>query len=272
MVNKVKNSKTTRALRTLGLTDYEAKAYICLVEKGLLNAGDISKLTEIPHSKVYEVLRRLEKRRLVEVQKCRPMIFRALEPTTALDRLETESKKKLEKEFHERKTSLESDFEQRMIEVTQAQKRASEELENVFEKSAAVELSEDAVWTIRGADNLSAEAKDIVTNANIEVRLMFPNDDFSAIGEAVKIASSRGVKVQLLVHDLTPSVHKLLESVEVFCEEAVPPTNCGIVLADGKKAIFVSENFDFGFKTSSKSVIMVLTHFYEHEMEESAKI
>ncbi len=271
-MNKVKNSKIHRALRTLGLTNYEARAYVCLVEKGLLNAGDISRLTEIPHSKVYEVLRRLEKRRLVEVQKGRPLIFRALEPTTALNRLERESKESLEKEFHERKTSLESDFEQRMVEVAQAQKRALDELENIFEKSAAVELSEDAVWTIRGADNLNAEAKDIITGAAREVRLMFPNDDFSTMEEAVKIASSRGVRVQLLIHDLTPSVHKILENVEVFREEAVPPTNCGIVLADGKKAIFISENYDVGFKTSSKSVIMVLTHFYEHEVEESAKI
>ncbi len=256
----------------MGLTDYEAGAYVCLIEKGVSNAGDISKLTEIPHSKVYEVLRRLEKRRLVEVQKGRPMIFRALEPAIALDRLERELKESLEKEFHERKANLESDFEQRMVEITQAQKRALEELENLFEKSAAVEPSEDVVWTIRGIDNLNAEAKDLIAGADREVRLMLPNDDFSAIEETVKIAPSRGVRVQLLVHDLTSSVRKILENVEVFREEAVPPTNCGIILVDKKKAMFISENYDIGFKTSSKSVIMVLSHFYEHEVEESDKI
>jgi len=254
------------------LTDYEASAYVCLVERGSLNAGDISKLAEIPHSKTYEVLTRLEKRGIVEVQKGRPMIFRAVKPAIALERLERELKASLEKIFHGRKISLESDFEQRILEITEARKTASEELGDLFEKSPMIEPSEDVVWTIRGADSLNAEAKDLIANADREVRLMLPHDDFSAIEEVVKTAFSRGVKVKLIVHDLTPSVNKLLNNAEVFREEATPATNCGIILIDDEKAMFISENHDTGFKTSSRSVIMVLSQFYEHEIEESVKI
>ncbi|MFQ6076662.1 MAG: helix-turn-helix domain-containing protein, partial [Candidatus Bathyarchaeia archaeon] len=49
MVKKVKPAGVLETLRTLGLAQYEAKAYLCLVENGLSNAGDISKLAEIPY-------------------------------------------------------------------------------------------------------------------------------------------------------------------------------------------------------------------------------
>ena len=66
---------------------------------------------------------------------------------------------------------------------------------------------------------------------------MLPRDDFSVVEEAIQTNSSRGVKIRLIVHDLTPSVRKLLKNVEVFREKTVPSTNCGIVLIDDKKPI-----------------------------------
>ena len=56
-----------------------------------------------------------------------------------------------------------------MLEVTDARKKASEELMDLFDKSATIELSEDIVWTIRGADRLNTEAKDLITGAEREV-------------------------------------------------------------------------------------------------------
>lgn len=73
---------------TLGLTEYETKTYLCLVKVGTLNAGRISKLAEIPHSKTYEMLTRLERRGLIEVKKGRPMSFKAVPHTIALENLE----------------------------------------------------------------------------------------------------------------------------------------------------------------------------------------
>jgi dTDP-4-dehydrorhamnose 3,5-epimerase-like enzyme len=76
----------------------------------------------------------------------------------------------------------------------------------------------------------------------------------------------------LLIHRLTPSAQKLEQSTEVFLEESPLPTNYGIIISDNKKGMFISENYEHGFKTSGKSVLMVLTHFYDHELEESIKI
>ncbi len=267
----VKGVEFQKALEALGLTEYEAKAYIRLVEKGTSNAGDLSELTEIPHSKIYEVLMRLEKRKLVEVQKSRPLFFKAIKPSTAIQALKTELNDNLETELQERKTNIEDNYNRRMREISEAH-RALEDLDSFYERNESMEPSEEFIWTIRGKANLNAQAKEIILSAQGEVRLMVPQDDFSELESTIKAVCSRGVKVQLMIHKTTGSVQKLRETTEVFYAGSPLPTNCGMILADDKRGMFISENCLVGFKTSSKSLLMVLAQFYEHEREESAKL
>jgi sugar-specific transcriptional regulator TrmB len=268
---KMKGTEFQKALEALGLTEYEAKAYVSLVEKGASNAGDLSEHTEIPHSKIYEVLMRLEKKKLVEVQKSRPLFFKAIRPSIAIQDMETELKGDLEQELLGKKRNLENKFNNRIREISKAQ-TVLEELDNFYEKKEEVEPSEEFVWTIRGKSNICNQAKEIILSAQSEVRLMVPSDDFSELESAIKTACSKGVKVQSVVHELTSSVQKFKDTTEVYYEKAPSPTNCGIILADDKKGMFISENRILGFKTASKSLLMVLAQFYEHEIEESAKV
>ncbi len=271
-MNKVKkNNGLQKALETLGLTEYEAKAYISLVEKGTSTAGDLSALSEIPHSKIYEVLMRLEKRKLIQTQKGRPILFKAVKPSTALEEIETKLKNDLEKERSEKIANLENNYKKRLVEITEAQRTVVEELETLYETKETAEQSEDIVWTIKGKTNLDTQAKDIILYAKNDVRLRLPYDDFTEFESTIKTACSKGVKVQLLVHRLTPSAKSLEQSTEVFIEESPLPTNYGIIIADNKKGMFISENYEHGFKTAGKSVLMVLTHFYDHELKESIK-
>jgi sugar-specific transcriptional regulator TrmB len=271
-VNKVKNTAIQKALETLGLTEYEAKAYISLVEKGTSTAGDLSALSEIPHSKIYEVLMRLEKRNLVETQKGRPILFKAVKPSTALEGVETQLKNELKKEFTEKRAIIENGYKKRVTEISNAQKTIIEELETLYETKETAEPSEDIVWTIQGQTNLNTQAKEIILYASKDVRLRLTHDDFTEFEPTIKTAISKGVKIQLLVHCLTLSAQRLEKSVDIFLEESPLPTNYGIIIADNKKGMFISENYAHGFKTSGKSVLMVLTHFYDHELEESIKI
>ncbi len=271
-MNKVKNTAIQKALETLGLTEYEAKAYISLVEKGTSTAGDLSALSEIPHSKIYEVLMRLEKRNLVETQKGRPILFKAVKPSTALEGVETQLKNELKKEFTEKRAIIENGYKKRVTEISNAQKTIIEELETLYETKETAEPSEDIVWTIQGQTNLNTQAKEIILYASKDVRLRLTHDDFTEFEPTIKTAISKGVKIQLLVHCLTLSAQRLEKSVDIFLEESPLPTNYGIIIADNKKGMFISENYAHGFKTSGKSVLMVLTHFYDHELEESIKI
>jgi len=119
---------------------------------------------------------------------------------------------------------------------------------------------------------LTSQAKETIQSASREVRLMMPRDDFTELISTIKTATSRGVEVQLIIHELTVSVQKLKESAEIFYDKSPLPTNCGMILADEKRGMFISEDSTLGYKASSKSVLMVLTQFYQHEVEESVKI
>ncbi len=74
-------------LKKLGLTGYEAQAYIALLELGDAEADEIASKARIPMGRIYGVLSDLEEYRLVRAQDTRPRRYACVEPSAALQRL-----------------------------------------------------------------------------------------------------------------------------------------------------------------------------------------
>lgn len=271
VVNKVNIVELQKALEIMSLTEYEAKTYLRLIQKGTSNAGTLSKIADIPHSKIYEVLTRLEKKKLLEVQKGRPLYYKAIKPSIALKEIETKLKNTLQNEHTQKRVELEILYTKKLEQISQAH-NILDELDDFYEKNTEIESSEEFIWTIRGKDNLDKQAKELIQNASSQVRLMMPQDDFSELIPTIKTVTTRNVNILLVIHELTESVQKLKNLADIFYDKSPLPTNCGMILADDKKGMFISENSTIGFKVSSKSVLMVLAQFYHHELEESTKI
>ena len=49
------SDKSRKAMENLGLTGYEIKVYLSILEGGPAIASEISKLSGVPYSKIYEV-------------------------------------------------------------------------------------------------------------------------------------------------------------------------------------------------------------------------
>ncbi|MCS7130573.1 MAG: TrmB family transcriptional regulator [Archaeoglobaceae archaeon] len=64
-------------LKSFGLSDYEARALATLLSKGALNAREISELSGIPRTSVYDVMNNLKTKGLVE-EFGKPIKFKAL--------------------------------------------------------------------------------------------------------------------------------------------------------------------------------------------------
>src|SRR5438034_10965511 len=79
------SEKTRRALKEFGLTEYEAKVYVSLVESGTQTASELSRTASIPYSKIYEILGNLERKGWVETEQGRPSKYYAKAPATALE-------------------------------------------------------------------------------------------------------------------------------------------------------------------------------------------
>jgi sugar-specific transcriptional regulator TrmB len=68
--------------------EYEAKAYLTILEHGQLTASEISDYTDIPQPRVYDTVRSLSDVGLVELQESRPMKVLAIDPAEAFDDLQ----------------------------------------------------------------------------------------------------------------------------------------------------------------------------------------
>jgi len=85
------------SLRDLGLSEYEARAYRALLRTGPTTAKDLSRASEVPMGRIYDVLNSLEQHNLVRSQAAsRPKKYVAVEPDAALDRLLDEKKQELQ--------------------------------------------------------------------------------------------------------------------------------------------------------------------------------
>ncbi|MFC4407520.1 HTH-type sugar sensing transcriptional regulator TrmB [Haloarchaeobius iranensis] len=71
------------------LGEYEIDAYLTVLEHGQLTASEIADRTEIPQPRVYDTVRSLSDRGLVELRESRPMKIIAVDPDDAFSDLES---------------------------------------------------------------------------------------------------------------------------------------------------------------------------------------
>lgn len=76
------------SLRDLGLSEYESRAYQSLLQTGPTTAKELSRTSDVPMGRIYDVLNSLDSQRLVRSQSAsRPKKYAAVEPGKALERL-----------------------------------------------------------------------------------------------------------------------------------------------------------------------------------------
>jgi sugar-specific transcriptional regulator TrmB len=101
--------KLIQNLFAFGLSEYEARVYLTLAIKGPLTASEISKLARIPYSKVYEVIKNLKIKTMVEVSlEKNQRKFKVVEPMQAIKKMI----KKREEEVRELKNKAKEIFKQ----------------------------------------------------------------------------------------------------------------------------------------------------------------
>lgn len=107
-----------RELRDLGLTKYEASAYATLLKQGITGAQELSRKSNIPVGKIYEVLSNLNNMGFVEFQRSRPRKYRAVKPTIALNNLYTKKEEETKNELENFKLKV-AELETRFSDIAQ---------------------------------------------------------------------------------------------------------------------------------------------------------
>lgn len=83
----VKEGGITVSLEEFGLSSYEARAYVTLITKGTISASELAYYAELPRTKVYPVLLKLENKKLALISKSKPIMCTAIAPEDAFDEI-----------------------------------------------------------------------------------------------------------------------------------------------------------------------------------------
>jgi sugar-specific transcriptional regulator TrmB len=167
----------TKYLNSLGLTEYEAKALVSLIKKNSLEAPEISSITGIPKTRVYDVLEKLEKKALVISLEGRPKKYQAIEKEKIIEKLLQEKKKEF-KEIEENAIKLKQ--------ILSAEEK--EEKENIIKVKQLSDFNR-----ILGKEILKAK-KSVIGFTELKEKNSFLEEALNAVTEnkvKVKLISSK---------------------------------------------------------------------------------
>src|SRR5918994_1113853 len=176
------SDKSRKAMEGLGLTGYEIKVYLCLLETGSMTASDISKKSGVPYSKIYEVLNSLEDKGWLESNSSRPQKFFPKSPLTALEAM----KMRIESGIRDSKNMIMS------------------ELMPIYEKSGIRERPE--IWVVMGVYNIAAKIGEIIQTCQHELLIALPQvaeGIARPIQPTLRTLQEKGVKINVLASEET---------------------------------------------------------------------
>lgn len=175
------------SLRDLGLSEYEARAYRSLLRTGPTTAKELSRASEVPMGRVYDVLNDLQQHDLVRNQTAsRPKKYAPVEPTAALDRLLEERKQELRKR--------EQQFESVVDELT-AELETGDPIEEQF-WTAAVGAEETVDLLL---ERIAVAERSIIVIAGSSSPWFDVADVGERVVEELEAALNRGVDVKVLL-------------------------------------------------------------------------
>ena len=220
----------TVSLEEFGLSKYEAQAYVSLIAKGTISASELAYYSEIPRTKIYPTLLKLEKKKLAIISKSKPIICTAIAPEDAFDGI-----------IHEQINKVNA-----MNTLVSSLKKANEE-------SRKSRGSEEKRYFELSANNVMAQLQTMIEGSKSSIKIMADQWGFGLLAECKEQLLSvlrRNLDVKVLVlptQICSESYRTIPEGVEIRASEITQ--NCFIFdetellmlnNENGKGAIFSS--------------------------------
>jgi sugar-specific transcriptional regulator TrmB len=187
--------RAVELLQQLGLKEYEAKCFVALSRRDQGTAKDISETSEVPRTRVYDAIRVLESKGLVETQHSNPQVFRGVAIDEAVDTLRAE--------YETRAESLRKTL------------RGLEPVDVDGETDVTHE-----VWALSGDSGITSRTQQLIDAAAEEIVLVIGHEGVvtDRLIEHLQAAHDRGVDVLIgtVTETLRERVREALPEIEVF--------------------------------------------------------
>src|SRR3989338_7597891 len=213
------------SLREIGLTDYETKVYIVILESGKLNAKEIAANSKITPTSVYPNVKNLVKKGLVQEIKGDVSFYEAIPPSKALNFF----------------------LKKKISELEESTKAIAGNLEVIYNKKSFAP-SKNPILLSFGIVASSTISTEWVANAKKSVNIMGwgfhkPKNKHKIL-EKLKNAALRGVDVRLIITDDTNLDEKTIRLYrrKNFQIRKAPIRDFSLVICDEKECKITLKN------------------------------
>jgi predicted transcriptional regulator len=199
-------------LQHIGLNKYEAEAYYVLLTHGPLTGYEVGKFSQVPGSRSYEILERLLEKGLVLMQPGDPPRYSAQDPHAVVDRF---------------RASMETTL------TTLAMSLAS---------LAPVNRMGE-FWVVRGQQNILAQARSVIANAQETLDLKLPAQ--IDVAEHLLQAQARGCRIfnAMTEEQGSDNVLILRDGQEALVGTLTPADSCQAVVASNAALLDVLHGY-----------------------------
>ncbi len=189
------NNEDIETLKKIGLTTYEATAYITLSSIISATAVEISKNSQIPRSKIYDVLKSLSKKGFVEIENGRPLKYNINPPLNVINK-------------------------QKEVIVSELDKLA-EKLNVIYENK--IKQVPAPVWKISGINNIIQKEVDIIKHTkntlSMRIGFLFEGEYEILIKELKKKMDT--VNINILATPICYINNEKIDIIENFSSEGI---------------------------------------------------
>jgi len=226
-------------LMRLGFSAYEAKAYIALMQSPSVTAYEVSKLSGVPQSKIYETMKKIVDKGLAIAEGTKPVTFIALSIDEFLDRYRADLNKSL-------------DFLR----------------DNV--KAIGNQPSLEYIWHFNGSLQLMNKIRSLISDAQSSLYLEIWADEYRELLDDLKEARDRGIKIAAVVYGVIPEeVGKVYyHAMDALLENEARSGRWLNIIRDNQECCFgiFNQANPSGIWTQNDSLMLLSKSFISHDI------
>jgi sugar-specific transcriptional regulator TrmB len=218
------------SLEEFGLSKYEARAYYTMIGKGSLAVSEIAYYANLPRTKVYQTVKKLEKKKLAVISKQKPLICSAIPPEEAFAEI----------------VSLHDHRVRNMRKIVDS-------LQKINDESQRPKGSEERRYFILDANSTLEKISSLIADSRLSVSATLDPWGLRLVSQckpSVLRALTGGVRLRIILGSQcigNESILQLSDGIELRTAEVVSnliiiDSNCLVSIdsSNGKAAVFAS--------------------------------